>query len=156
MLILFLTLLFFSIDFFFKKFVQQTFSFNTGYHLIKNIVDLRLVHNTGAAFGMLRDKTLFLIFLGIILLAIFFVWARKMRYSFLRKIFISMILGGALCNLYDRIVFGYVIDYIDLGWWPVFNLSDTFISVGCILLIISYLHEDARKKKTDNLAKSSS
>ena len=50
-----------------------------------------------------------------------------------------MILGGALCNLYDRIFSGYVVDYIDLGWWPVFNLSDSLISVGCTLMVITYL-----------------
>ena len=148
MLIIFLTIIFFSADFFLKKIIEQKFSFNTSYPLIKNVVSLRIVHNTGAAFGILRGETLFLVFLGIIFLAIFLFWVFRQKYTASGKVFLSMILGGALCNLYDRIFLGYVIDYIDLGWWPVFNLSDSFITVGCSFFIVSYLCENAGKKKT--------
>jgi len=146
-LIILLTIIFFSIDFFLKKFIEHAFSFNTTYPLINNIVSLRVVHNTGAAFGILQGKRPFLIFLGIAFLAVFLFLTLRQKYSFTRKVFLSMILGGALCNLYDRIFLGYVIDYIDLGWWPVFNLSDSFITLGCSFFIISYLLDNAGKNK---------
>lgn len=151
MVLVFLTIIFFSFDFFLKKFIQEYFTFNTSYPLIGNIVDIRLVHNRGAAFGILQGKTHFLIIIGVLFLATFLFWAYRQRLSLLRKTFVSMIIGGALCNLYDRIVLGYVIDYIDLGWWPVFNLSDSLISVGCIAFIFSYFFENkAKVTRKDN------
>lgn len=144
MLIFFLSLLFFSIDFFLKKFIQVYLPYDTAFSLIKHIADIRVVHNRGAAFGILQAKTPLLIFMGVVFLLVFIFWIIKATHSLREKIFLSMILGGALCNLYDRVVFGYVIDYIDLGWWPVFNLSDTFITLGCIFFIIMLLRKGDR------------
>ena len=146
MLIFFLSLLFFSLDFFLKKIITLNFPFNAAYPLIDKVVYLRLVHNTGIAFGLFQGKTIFIIFTGLIFIGFFSFFIFKEKHTLSRKIFLSMILGGAACNLYDRIFLGYVIDYIDLTWWPVFNLSDTFITIGCSFLIIPLLFKDAGKK----------
>lgn len=51
---------------------------------------------------------------------------------------VSLALGGALGNIYDRLAFGYVVDFIKIGWWPVFNLADVFLSVGIFIIIVFY------------------
>ena len=139
MLIAGLTLIFFFLDFFLKKYISAHFAFNTPSPLIGEIVCLRVVHNTGVAFGLLQGKTVFVIASGLLFILFFIVFILKEEHTLPRKVFLSMILGGALCNLYDRLFLGYVVDYIDLGWWPVFNLSDSLISVGCTLMVITYL-----------------
>jgi signal peptidase II len=143
LLIFLLTLIFFSLDLFVKKILTTNLAFNAAYPFIGNIVQLRLVHNTGVAFGLFQGRTAFVVVSGVLFLVLFLLFVVKERHTLVRQVFLSMILGGALCNLYDRIFLGYVVDYIDLGWWPVFNLSDSFISVGCVLLLISYLFKRA-------------
>ena len=59
--------------------------------------------------------------------------------NFYQKIFLLLILSGAISNMIDRIRLGCVVDYIDLKFWPVFNLADAYITIGVILLIISNL-----------------
>lgn len=59
------------------------------------------------------------------------------------QISIGLIVGGALGNLIDRILLGYVIDFIQVGWWPVFNVADSAISVGAILLVLTLVRLDA-------------
>ena len=145
MLVFLLSLLFFSFDFFLKKIIELEFSFNTLYPLIDNIVYLRVVHNKGAAFGLFQGKVSFLIIVGVLFLIVFIFWILREKRSFWGKVCLSMILGGASSNLYDRVFLGYVIDYIDLRWWPVFNLSDTFITLGCIFLILPQFFSGRRK-----------
>jgi signal peptidase II len=137
--ILFLTPIFFLADFILKKIISAKFTFNTAYPLIGDFLHLRVVHNTGVAFGLLQGRTTFVVIIGVLFVILFSLFIVKERHTKFRQVCLSMILGGALCNLYDRIFLGYVVDYLDLGWWPVFNLSDSFISVGCTLLVISYL-----------------
>lgn len=52
---------------------------------------------------------------------------------------LSMILGGGLGNLFDRVNMGYVVDFIDVGFWPVFNLADSFVSIGAVMLAVLWL-----------------
>lgn len=54
------------------------------------------------------------------------------------QFFLSLIVGGALGNLYDRLTQGYVIDYVSIGWWPVFNFADACLSLGIFLILIFY------------------
>jgi signal peptidase II len=149
-LIIFLFALVFAFsDFLVKKIVLQTLSYNQPRQVIEGIVYLRLVYNRGIAFGLFKDKTVIFTVLGAVFLLLFIFWLYKTRHKhrFRDKLFLSMVLGGGLNNLYDRIYFGYVIDYIDLTWWPVFNLSDSFITLGCVFFVISMFLEYAKNKK---------
>ncbi|MFA5276125.1 MAG: signal peptidase II [Candidatus Omnitrophota bacterium] len=107
---------------------------NTPVTLIKNFFYLTLVHNRGAAFGMLRNQLL--LFIAISILAIFFIFfhLKEKKNSFLNKVSLSLILSGALGNLIDRLRFGYVIDFLDFRIWPVFNLADSALTIGALLL----------------------
>jgi signal peptidase II len=117
--------------------------------------NLTLMHNTGAAFSLLVEaggwqRWLFVgiaIFASVIILMIFY---KLPRYRLWSLAGLSLILGGALANLWDRISLGYVIDFLDFYWssyhWPAFNVADSAIVVGAFLLIIDSWrkHEESK------------
>ncbi len=104
--------------------------------VIKNFFSLVYVENYGIAFGLFKNKTLFFIITqSIISLLIMFVIFRLRNKSMPATICLSLILGGAIGNLIDRIRMGYVIDYLSFSIFPpVFNLADSAIVSGAILL----------------------
>ena len=108
---------------------------------------LRITHgsNTGTAFGLLPNQTLFLIFASIIAIGflVYFYRAYALPRPILR-LAIGLQLGGAFGNLFDRVAFGAVTDFIDVGWWPIFNIADSSICVGMATLIIVLLLFDRR------------
>ena len=113
---------------------------------------VRLTHgaNTGTAFGLLPNQTLFLIFASII--AIGFLAYFYRAYALPRPILrlaIGLQLGGAFGNLFDRVAFGAVTDFIDVGWWPIFNIADSSICVGMATLIVVLLLFDRKETGTD-------
>ena len=136
MFVAILSVLFFLIDFFVKILVQKILIFNQPVVLIPKILWFRLVYNQGAAFGILQGKVLLLILIALFFIAGICWWLKKTDLTKKEKVFLSMIIGGASSNLWDRISLGYVVDYIDLGWWPVFNIADSLICVGCAAFVI--------------------
>ena len=110
-------------------------------------LDFVYVENTGVAFGMFPDANLFFVFFTIVLLVLIMIFRRKMEpYGIIVAIGIAMVVGGALGNLYDRIAYGYVIDFISLSFFPaVFNVADSSISVGAILIAFK-MHKKSPKK----------
>lgn len=107
--------------------------------------NLTLVHNPGAAFGILADhpgwQRWFFIALTAIIGGVIAWWlAHGARGKVWLSASLAMILGGALGNLVDRVRFGYVVDFLDVhafGWhWPAFNIADAAITCGAILLIV--------------------
>ncbi|MEA3515296.1 MAG: signal peptidase II [Nanoarchaeota archaeon] len=102
--------------------------------LIRNFLDLTFVKNTGAGFGILRGQFALLIFLNIIVI-IFIVWLMiYTKKSLLADISLALIFGGAVGNLLDRVIFGFVTDFINFTFWPVFNIADSAVTVGVVML----------------------
>ncbi len=106
--------------------------------------NLTMAHNEGAAFSFLAQaggwQRWFFIGLALIISALLLVWLAKLKPTEkLEAISLSLILGGAIGNVIDRISYGYVVDFIDLyigqNHWPVFNIADSAICIGAILLI---------------------
>lgn len=126
----------FFLDRYVKAVVSRHYLPGEGFAVIKNVFHITLVHNTGIAFGLLRDK-ISLSFLFFILGVIIFssVFLRKNRYSHKGRTAIFLLIAGAVSNLFDRLRFGYVIDYLDFRIWPVFNLADTAITIGVGLFL---------------------
>ena len=111
--------------------------------IIKNIFYLTLVHNKGIAFGLFRGKIVLFIFISVIIIGLLITLFRKIRkLSLLLKVSLALILAGALGNLIDRLVFGYVIDFLDFRIWPVFNVADSAITIGAGLLVIYLFKTD--------------
>lgn len=103
--------------------------------LLPGIVRLTYVRNYGAAFGILSHQTAFFVTVGIAALAlVVLVYPRLGRGERLSRWGLAALLGGIAGNLVDRLRFGYVVDFIDLGVWPVFNLADAAIVVGIALV----------------------
>ena len=125
----------FFADYFIKRYLSGNFAF-LSIPIIKNVFHITVVFNEGAAFGFLRGKTSFLIYSGVIcvFLLVLFIKKRAENGVFF-ALSAGLVLGGALSNLFDRITLGFVIDYLDFRIWPVFNLSDSCITAGSVLLV---------------------
>jgi signal peptidase II len=115
-----------------------------------------LAYNYGAAFSFLADaggwQRWFFTGLAAIFSVVIFVWITRLKSSAkLEAISLSLILGGAVGNLIDRLIFGYVIDFLDVYYqsyhWPAFNIADSAICIGAVLLIL-----DSFKKKDESAA----
>lgn len=103
-------------------------------------VRIRQVANSGAAFGILADQTVFLIVMAFIGLAAIYLYYRHPPFDhWVVPIAIGMMLGGAMGNLLDRVRAGEVTDFIDFPRYPAFNVADSSITVGIAIIIIGYL-----------------
>jgi signal peptidase II len=103
------------------------------------VFHLTLVHNTGAAFGMWKNASEGLaVFSALSALFIIGYIARGGREGVPHASAWALIAGGALGNLYDRVVYGHVVDYLDFRVWPVFNLADAFITCGVAWIFWKY------------------
>jgi signal peptidase II len=124
-----------------KYLVTRQLELHQSIPVLSGIFHLTLVHNRGAAFGILRNQLY--LFIAISLGAIFVIVShlrhQKNRSQMLQTVALSGILAGAVGNLIDRIRFGYVIDFFDFRIWPVFNIADSAITVGAIVVGISLL-----------------
>ena len=110
---------------------------------INNFLNLTLAFNHGAAFSFLSEaggwqRWFFIIFSFIVILIIAYITASDENSPYIA---FSFVIGGALGNLNDRIIYGYVIDFIEFHYenlyWPIFNFADVAISIGVILLLYS-------------------
>jgi signal peptidase II len=104
-------------------------------------LDLELQRNTGSAFSLFQGEAVVLVIVAVILVGVLLVMAGRAPTSG-RAVVFGLILGGALGNLADRLFRGgngAVIDFIALHFWPTFNVADSCIVVGCVLLVVSLL-----------------
>jgi len=125
------------------------------------VFDLRLAYNTGAAFSFLADaggwqRWLFSLLAGGVSIWLF-LWLKKLPKSALwLAIALALILGGALGNLYDRVLLGHVIDFISVHYqqhyFPAFNIADSAITLGAIMFIIDIIRhpENHSDKPSDS------
>lgn len=109
--------------------------------VIENVFHFTYVQNTGAAFSMWQEQWIVLILLPLVVIAVGLVLMilKRNKWDKLMLISIAFICGGGLGNLIDRMVFGYVVDLFDFRVFPVFNIADIFICVGCGLMILDVL-----------------
>jgi signal peptidase II len=103
---------------------------------------LALTFNTGAAFGLGQGSTALLVGAAIVLVVVLLGLGRRASRTAATMSVVAMglLLGGALGNLVDRLIrhhHGGVIDFIDLRWWPVFNVADASITIGALLLVLN-------------------
>ena len=120
-----------------KFLIKTNFQLNQSLPLIKNIFHLTYRHNYGAGFGILQQQTLILIFISIIVIGIILYYFDRIKEKEkLLQVLVGFILGGAIGNLIDRAAYGFVIDFLDFQIWPVFNIADSFATIGVIGLII--------------------
>lgn len=139
--IIILSLIFLIIDQITKILVIKILPLSGSIEIIKNFFYIIPTNNTGAAFSILLGKRIFLIVVAILIIGILLYYIKKNKVDGkLNIIAFSLIIGGSLGNLIDRIVRGYVVDFISIKLgsynFPIFNIADTLIVVGVFLLLI--------------------
>ena len=119
-----------------------------------------LMHNEGAAFSFLSDaggwQRWFFTVISLVVSIVLVFWIKKLKpEEKFQAIAFSLILGGAIGNLIDRVRFGYVVDFIEIYYhqysWPAFNIADSAITIGVIILIIDTLFPNFFKKNNSEL-----
>jgi signal peptidase II len=120
-----------------KWLVVHNLGGDTTVSLFGGAVTLEYARNTGAAFSLFRADGIPLAIIAIGVSAGILVYYRRASGApVLVRVALGLILGGAIGNLVDRIRLGYVVDFVDLHWWPVFNIADSCIVIGVVLLIL--------------------
>lgn len=111
--------------------------------LIGDSVAFQYVENRGAAFGILPEQTglLTAIAIVIVVFAVGVMW-KESRSNLLATVAIGMVVGGALGNIVDRLRLGYVVDFIAVGQFPKFNLADSMVTIGVVLLLLASFREE--------------
>lgn len=125
------------IDQFSKYYISNHYVLYQSYDLIDKVLYLTYIKNKGAAFGILQNyQILFIITTIVILTFITYYYLITANNKIMLKIALILIIAGGVGNLIDRIRLNYVIDFIDVKIWPIFNFADSYVVIGCILLII--------------------
>ena len=133
--------IFIIVDLCSKYVITKCLSLNEVIVIIRNFLNITHVRNTGVAFSMLPSSKYLVLGISFIIIVgiIYYLYKNKPK-SNVEKVAYSLILGGAIGNFINRIFYGYVTDFIDIKIfsydYPIFNLADTFIVIGVILLLI--------------------
>lgn len=119
------------------------FKLNESIIVLKNFFRITIVHNTGAAWSILQNKNILIIIFSLIALLIIYRFMFLFKSNKRNNIAFGLLVGGIFGNMLDRIIYGYVRDFLDFTIfnydYPVFNVADIFIVVSIILLIIAII-----------------
>jgi signal peptidase II len=136
-----------------KLLIQRRFDLNESIPVIDGFFDITYVRNTGVAFGIFSSisspaKSLLLsLFTACAAVIVITYSVRSSARNRLLQIALALILGGALGNLYDRLAYGYVVDFLEFYvgsyHWPSFNVADSAITTGVILLALEIIRNEA-------------
>lgn len=150
MTIIILSIIFLIVDQITKILVVNSLVPGKNIEIIKNIFSIIYTNNTGAAFSILLGKRIFLIVVAVLIIGVLLYYIKRNKIE--KKIDIialSFVIGGSLGNLIDRIVRGYVIDFISIKLgnynFPIFNVADILIVIGVFLLLLS-----SRRRQSDD------
>jgi len=135
-----------GLDQYTKCLVRQNLPLNTSWNPISwlsPIVTLTYTRNTGAAFGLFPNLGIFLVVVALAVVVAIIIYYRQLAEgSGMLRLAFGLQLGGAVGNLIDRVCFGYVTDFLDVRVWPEFNVADSSVVVGTILLAVYALFLD--------------
>lgn len=117
--------------------------------VLDNIFHITYVLNAGAAFGILENQQMFFVIIAVVMLGVTLYFFRQIPVSFrLMRLGLSLLAGGAVGNVIDRVQTGYVVDFFDFRIWPVFNVADIAIVTGvaCIIYTLTFMSFPNTKK----------
>ena len=121
------------------------------------VFDLTFIQNTGAAFSILQDSKLFLIIFSAIaiLCIIFYLIKHISRISTFTIFWVSILIAGIFCNMYERVIFGYVRDFFRLTFvdFPVFNISDIFINLSVFAIVVIIIKNEIINRRNNGRKK---
>ena len=124
-----------------KFFIQQKMKIGESIPIIKGIFHITYIENPRTAFGIFRYQTIFFVIAILISVILIILISRKMVFKKDSLVYIplTLVLGGAIGNLIDRLRTGRVIDFLDFRIWPIFNFADTAIVCGMLILVVYFL-----------------
>jgi len=125
-----------------KWLIQRTMVFGEYRPILGSNFMLTLTQNTGGAWGLLPSgNKIFVVFAAVAIVALLIAYHRIARGDLLVASAFALALGGAIGNLLDRLRYGYVVDFFDVRiiHWPIFNIADSAISLGIVLLLLHYI-----------------
>lgn len=141
---------FFLMDLTSKQIIAHIMNINESIKVIDNFFYITYTHNNGAAWSILKDQRILLLIITVIVLFLINKYMNKEKLNNIETFSYGMIIGGIVGNLFDRIIFKYVIDFLDFkifGYdYPIFNLADTFIVIGIILMIIISIRKELNER----------
>ncbi len=141
-----------------KYFIDSYLNLNQSITIIKNFFNITYIHNSGAAWGIFKNNSVFLVLISLVILVIFITQLNKFKKNIKNILALGLIIGGLIGNLIDRIFFSHVKDFLDFnifGYdYPIFNIADISVVIGAILLIIAIIrgedNDSARWKSVTN------
>jgi signal peptidase II len=152
----------FALDQATKLLIVQNIPLNQSWTLfptLARVFKLTFITNTGAAFGMFpRFGNVFVIIAAVVILAIVLFYHYLPTQNFWIRVSLGLQLGGAMGNVLDRLVRGYVVDFVDIGFWPIFNLADLSIVIGVAILAYQLWDDESnadRRTPTRHLSEGS-
>jgi signal peptidase II len=121
-----------------KYIIKRNLAYPGSIPVLNNFLYISNIRNSGAGFGLLHGQSTLLMWLSLIVIGfiIYYFDAIKNAYELF---FVSLLLGGTIGNFIDRLLFGYVTDFIDFRIWPAFNVADSALTVGVIGLVCYYM-----------------
>ncbi len=133
-----------------KALVVRSLCAGESREVLGDVFRITLVHNPGGAFGTKLGGNAFYIVAALVAAVVLIVWLLRQRHSVVGLTGISLMLGGALGNLWDRVAFGLVTDFIDIGVgatrWPTFNIADSAVTVGIALVILQEVLSTTKRR----------
>jgi len=116
---------------------------------LAKVLEIHYVTNTGVAFGLFqKGGFVFRLLPVLIAAAILYYYSTLSSGQWLIRVALSMQMAGALGNLIDRLRIGHVIDFVHVPYWPVFNVADSAITTGTVLLVLLMLRDEWRERRT--------
>lgn len=137
-----------------KRIIVANLSLAQSIPVIQDIFHITYIRNTGAAFSLMDGMQWFLVLFPVLLVvaAVAFLLIKRKSAHPLLLASVAMIAGGGIGNLIDRVAYGYVVDFFDFRIFPIFNVADIFVCVGCGLMILYVLFFDGKNDgKRDNI-----
>jgi signal peptidase II len=116
--------------------------------LIPDFLSFSKVYNSGAGWGLMHGQRWLLVWVSVVVIGGILYCYHDLTKKRLSLVGTALVLGGALGNLIDRVFFGFVFDFIGFSFWPSFNLADSCISIGAVLLLVSHWKKKKKKKVT--------
>ncbi|MBE6529230.1 MAG: signal peptidase II [Ruminococcaceae bacterium] len=140
-----------------KWLVLQNLPLGSSYEWIRKVVHFTYVQNEGAAFGILQNhRWVFMVLSSVAIVGVGIYLFRFCKQNWAVKISLAFLIGGGIGNMIDRVAFGYVVDFIELPWlwlpvlnqyFPIFNIADSFVTVGVLILAVALIRDIVREEK---------
>ncbi len=131
-----------------KLLVAAKLPLGAGFAILPGILQIHYVQNTGAAWSMFSDSTFMLGLFSVVMAVLLSVWFIKTpRAKVGERMALCLMISGAVGNMTDRFRLGYVVDFIELPHWPVFNIADMLLCIGVGLLAVLLIGEELAERK---------